>query len=85
MKEEKPYNSKKYATRKDAYEAHKQRVMKWQSENPDKFRGYQQKYEQSERVKEMRKQKYRDMDPIKKEELLAKARARYAAKKLKDE
>jgi hypothetical protein len=35
---------RKYATKEEAYEAHKKRVRDWQKKNPEKHRAYVKKY-----------------------------------------
>ena len=66
----------KYASKEEAYEAHKKRVMKWQKENPDKFKGYVRKYELTDARKESHHRWYTEMPPEQKEELLANQRKR---------
>ena len=84
-----PINDKrKYATKEEAYEAHKARVKQWQKDNPDKFLGYVKKYQQNPDVKKKRLEAYHNMDPVKKAELLEKqsirGKAKYWAMKKED-
>ena len=38
------HKTRKYATKEEAYAAHKARVRKWQQDNPEKHRAYVKKY-----------------------------------------
>ena len=72
-------SKKKYETEEEAYEAHKNRVKQWQKDNPEKFNAYRKKYEQSGKRKTAQAERYAAMDPVQKEDLLAKQRVRSAA------
>ena len=75
------HKTRKYATKEEAYEAHKKRVRKWQQENPDKHNAnvkrYNSKPERAAYIKEVAAIKYQEN----KEEIRAKQRAFYAANK----
>ena len=74
---------RKYATKEEAYAAHKARVREWQKNNKDKTREYQKKYgEKPERMAAVR-ENYANMDPVKKEYVLARQRS-YFKKSYKD-
>ena len=65
---------RKYATKEEGYEAHKARVKAWQDKNRDKVRGYQAKYEKKPERRAIINEKYANMDPAKKEQVLARQR-----------
>lgn len=66
--------NRKYATKEEAYEAHKARVREWQKNNKDKTSAYQAKYgKKPERMAAVR-ENYANMDPEKKEHILARQR-----------
>ena len=69
-----------YATPEEAYEAHKKRVIKWQKDNPEKFRKYQKKYAMTEERKQQTKEWYANMPPERKEEMLKYNRDRQRTK-----
>jgi len=72
---------RKYASKEEAYEAHKARVRKWQQQNPDKHNAnvkrYNSKPERAAHIKEVARIKYQEN----KEEIRAKQRAFYQANK----
>ena len=84
-----PINDKrKYATKEEAYEAHKARVKQWQKDNPEKFKQYVKTYNAKPEVRQKHSEAYHNMDPVKKAELLEKqsirGKAKYWAMKKED-
>lgn len=76
---------RKYATREEAYEAHKLRVRAWQDKNKDKVKKYVTKYSAKEDVKEIRRQYYHDLSPERKEALKIRNRDNYRKRRLEAE
>lgn len=74
--------NRKYATKEEAYEAHKERVKRWQRENPDKHGKNVDKYHRKPEIIQKDKDRYANMDPVKKEIMLEKQRVRNKARYL---
>lgn len=66
---------RKYASKEEAYEAHKARVKAWQKNNKDKTSAYRKKYAEKPERRAIINERYANMDPVKKEQVLARQRS----------